>query len=59
MFFLQNDNNRINESCQHKVLLRQPACPNKSLFIFFYAKQFNVQQSGYEKLGMTKLPCKE
>ena len=51
--------NRISESCHYKVLMRQSACPRKSLSIFFCAKQFRVQQLGYEQLGMNELPCKE
>ena len=51
--------NRINESCYYKVLLHQSAFPKKSLSIFFYAKPFRVQQLGYEKLGISKLPCEE
>ena len=51
--------NRINESCQCKVLVRQSACPKKSLSIFFYAREFRVQQLEYEKLGMDKLSCNE
>ena len=50
---------RINESRHYKVLVRQSACPRKSLSRFFYAKQFKVQELGYEKIGMNKLPCKE
>ena len=30
-----------------------------NLSIFFYAKQFRVQQFGYEKLKMNKRLCKE
>ena len=59
-FFLQkNMVNRIKESYHHKVLVRQSAWPEKSLSIFFYAKQFRVQQLGYEKFRMNKLPCKD
>ena len=50
---------RINESRHYKVLVRQSACPRKSLSRFFYAKQFKVQELGYEKIGMNKLPSKE
>ena len=40
---------------KYKVLVRQSACPKKSLSIFFYAKQFTMQRLGDEKLGMNKL----
>ena len=59
-FFLQkNMVNRIKESYHHKVLVRQSSWPEKSLSIFFYAKQFRVQQLGYEKFRMNKLPYKD
>ena len=32
---------------------------SRTLSIFFYTKQFRVQQLGYENLGMNKHPCKE
>ena len=51
--------NRINESYHCKVLLWQSVFRKKSLSILFYDKQFKVQQLRYEKLGMTKLPCKK
>ena len=51
--------NRINESYDYKVLLRQSVFPKKSLSILFYGKQFKMHQLRYEKLGMTKLPCNE
>ena len=51
--------NRINESCDYKVLLRQSVFSKKSLSILFYGKQFKMHQLRYEKLGMIKLPCKE
>ena len=35
--------------------MRQPACPKKSLSIFFYSKQFRVQQLGYEMNDRTSL----
>ena len=58
-FFFKKDDNRINESCHCKVLVRQSACPKKSLSKFFYAREFRVQQLEYEKLGMDKLPWNE
>ena len=59
LFLQKNMLNRIKEWFHHKVLVRQSAWPERSLSVFFCAKQFRVQKLGYEKLGIIKLPCKD